>query len=384
MPTDLSRYSLFMAKPAQAEEAQKRSFEQWGKYMTLEEYLGRDARVQRSTVGKDGQFVAWVLAPRDDPTTLDFMCACKTFRREVVITKGTGSNSSTETGVGYGIASVYTPPEKRKKGYRKHMMQLLHWVLLRPEALPKFPQEWGAPPTRHEGLGDGSVSVLYSVVGTRFYQSCGLLQESDDGWVTAENRASTVWKVDPLAKWAKDRPAQEAIKWEWLDRDCILAVWEKDSSAIREEMTQVQLRDGVQAGFSFIPGSGLGEFQHLHVHSFIEKQDPKPQFFGVAIGEEQGASSHAYASWTFSYYPRAGKMIITRLHAPATLISELLAQIAEYSKALCMETLEVWNLPEELLPVAHEAGGVTTTLDRHIPCMKWYGPENVEWVNNQK
>ncbi|EAU84600.2 hypothetical protein CC1G_00119 [Coprinopsis cinerea okayama7 len=383
MSTDLSLYSLYLATPAQAEEARKRSFQEWGRGVTLEEYLERDARIERSTVGADGLFVAWVLAPRDDPTTLDFMCASETFRREVVITKGTGSNSSTEIGVGYGIASVYTPPEKRKKGYGKHMMRLLHWVLSKPEALPKFPEEWGAPPTRHEGFGNASVSVLYSDVGTRFYQSCGLLKESDDGWVAVENRASTIWTVDQLAKWAKERPAQEASKWEWLDRDRILAVWEKDSSAIREEMPQVQLKEGAQAGFSFIPGGGLGEFQHLRVQAFIEKQVPNPQFFGVAIGGEQGASSQTYASWSFDY-PRAGKMIITRLRAPPTLFSELLAQIAGYARTLCMETLEVWNLPEELLPVAHEAGGVTTILDKHIPCTKWYGPENVEWVNNEK
>jgi hypothetical protein len=116
------------------------------------------------------------------------------FRREVFVSR---SDPPTSGGLetGYGIASVFTPPDKSGKGYAKHMMRLLHWVLARPDArASQFPEAWGEAPASVEGFMNASVSVLYSDVGTDFYASCGFLPGTHDGWTVAP-RAATSWKV---------------------------------------------------------------------------------------------------------------------------------------------------------------------------------------------
>lgn len=96
----LSSLSLFVATLEQVFESRKRTSVEWGKGLTLEEYLDRDVVGEGEEFGKDGKLVTWyvysnfevykneagsnayigrVLAPRDDPTTLDFFSSCETY-----------------------------------------------------------------------------------------------------------------------------------------------------------------------------------------------------------------------------------------------------------------------------------------------------------------
>src|SRR5436190_19545354 len=94
------------------------------------------------------------------------------YHREAVI-----STSSTSV-VAYGIASVYTPLRHREKGYAKHLMRLLHFVMADPSLLPQFPVDaWGAPPIIPPNVNfpymTAVASGLYSDVGSNFYPFCG-------------------------------------------------------------------------------------------------------------------------------------------------------------------------------------------------------------------
>src|ERR1700742_4024289 len=62
----------------------------------------------------------------------------------------------------YGIASIFTPPRNRGKGYAAHMMHLLHWALAPEAALASslFPSEWGNPPPRPQSPSNTGFSVL--------------------------------------------------------------------------------------------------------------------------------------------------------------------------------------------------------------------------------
>ena len=97
------------------------------------------------------------------------------FRRSAVASlRGTSTVSDVTA---YGVASVYTPPANRRRGYAQHMMRLVHW-LLRPRSPTvdaTFPVEWGAPPDtsmlQKLGMANATFSVLYSDVGRDFYQN---------------------------------------------------------------------------------------------------------------------------------------------------------------------------------------------------------------------
>lgn len=74
---DLASLSLFPARRAQVEETWRRTWPQWGGTLSLTEYLAREADMESMDHAKDGKLITWVLAPRGDPTTLDFMCSCE-------------------------------------------------------------------------------------------------------------------------------------------------------------------------------------------------------------------------------------------------------------------------------------------------------------------
>ena len=100
---------------------------------------------------------------------------------------------------GYGIASVYTPPQNRGKGYARHMMSLLHWVLAPYSSLPPFQEKWGSLPPSVASCGNASFSTLYSDIGPEFYRNCGP-DEGSDGWVVREPVERTWIVPEPTNK----------------------------------------------------------------------------------------------------------------------------------------------------------------------------------------
>ncbi|KAI0072075.1 hypothetical protein K474DRAFT_1711928 [Panus rudis PR-1116 ss-1] len=78
---DFSSLSLYSATKEQILEARKRHVHYMMKFKkgwTVEEWLKRDAIMDEYEHARNGRQVAWVLAPRDDPQTLDFPCSCHT------------------------------------------------------------------------------------------------------------------------------------------------------------------------------------------------------------------------------------------------------------------------------------------------------------------
>lgn len=82
----------------------------------MEEYRLRDAIMDEQEHATDGKFITWVLAPRTDPKTLDFMCSCETYRRTAMIVKRIADGHTELLRVpGFAVASVFCPAEKRNK-----------------------------------------------------------------------------------------------------------------------------------------------------------------------------------------------------------------------------------------------------------------------------
>jgi len=71
--------SIFCATASQTIESRKRSYESWGRGLSLEQYFERDVGIEQHDVGRDGKLTTWVLAPIDNPETLDFPCSCETY-----------------------------------------------------------------------------------------------------------------------------------------------------------------------------------------------------------------------------------------------------------------------------------------------------------------
>ncbi|KAJ2933447.1 hypothetical protein H1R20_g3613, partial [Candolleomyces eurysporus] len=203
-------------------------------------------------------------------------------RREVFVLKRSpsGGEFTTEEQVGYGIASVYTPPEKRRKGYAKHMMSLLHWVLGPASSFPTaFPEVWGQPPAVPDGFGSGIVSVLYSDIGPTFYKASGPAP-GVDGWTVDPYTVST-WDVKAVLERTKDEVGKD--QWTLLNKEQTKEWWNQDSELILQEVSS-KPQSSTSIAFTFLPRKGVAEFLHRRIEWFVNSMErPPPILWCLAL-----------------------------------------------------------------------------------------------------
>lgn len=376
---------MYAATREQTIASWKRTAVEWGTGLTLEEYIDREFVGEKGEFARDGKQITWVLAPRNDPTTLDFLCSCETFKRKIAIARpsepGQDSEPALEYGLGYGIASVFTPPQNRGKGYGKHMMRLLHWALAPEEylATQTFPDEWGARPPRVPNAGDASVAALWSDIGPTFYQGCGMgvSDERGDGWVVRDP-VSNIWNVHSLDL----SGFKEGEGVTWLDEQSVKAIWEKDAARIEAEVVQAAGTKGqTKTQFSFLPTEGVAEFQwfRLHYH-FSRYVSSPPRYCGLQIGE-----GDTFATWTCDFRTDSNKvLILTRLRANEEEIEGLMTRILRYARDVGLDAVEAWNLEPNLEKALSRFAGYRLERDEHYPAIKWYRDESVEWMVNER
>jgi GNAT superfamily N-acetyltransferase/putative transposon-encoded protein len=206
---DVSDLTVVRATEAQAAQAGVNCFQHWlvprgFTSMAQLEWFG--GQLHDDSYPWTAGAASWVLVPRSDPTTLDFLAACDTYGRVGVVCTPEGKREEVTS---YAIASVFTPDKFRKKGYATHLLRLMHYVVADRSRLPPFPASWGAPP--EEAFGDGVFSVLYSDVGDAFYANC-TQGENKAGWVAPHDRAPhRVWKLE-----LDEADRQVPEHWTWL------------------------------------------------------------------------------------------------------------------------------------------------------------------------
>jgi GNAT superfamily N-acetyltransferase len=277
--------------------------------------------------------------------------------------------------VGYGIASVFTLPAYRKRGYASHMMKLLHRVLAPSSSLPAFPTEWGTPPGIPPSFGNAVVSVLYSDVGENFYRLCGPAA-GVDGWVPSVEHTSTIWKLEGIAK--DEHLANEQVK--YLNIDEIEPILELDDKAILDDLN---CTSASSTRFVFFSANGLNNFQVQRYLLTIPSETTPIPSWGAYI---PGSRPPHFALWVVEPAPLPSRLIITRLRCDAATFPGLIRAAQKVLVGHSIAQLEVWNLPSELKEVAKGLGGVTEVRLEHLPSVAWYGERKdaVEWVHNEK
>jgi hypothetical protein len=276
----------------------------------------------------------------------------------------------------YGIATVYTPPFNRGKGYAAHMMRLLHWVLASADSLPAtFPEEWGPPPPRVERAGNGQCSVLWSDIGPDFYRRCGPTP-NDEGWIVT-GATSTTWRV---SRGSSGSLKNAEGKWSWLDEAGALQLWERDARHITED---ARLADGGSVAFVILPWNDVVTYQTRRHQFVLSLQGIDFKRWGVMYVDEDDVAS--FATWTIDYPSRT--LMITRLDCQVALFAELLDLVVGVAQEHGMDKVEIYNLPMSLQSAAAAAGGITGERDEHLSSLKWYGNENssdISWLLNER
>ena len=66
---------------------------------------------------------------------------------------------------------------------------------------------------------------------------------------------------------------------------------------------------------------------------------------------------------------------------------ELIFEVINFAKRHHVETIEVWNLAENLFDASRDVGGMTFFREDQLGCFKWHGrgnSEDVAWLWNEK
>ncbi|EUC56992.1 hypothetical protein RSOL_206730 [Rhizoctonia solani AG-3 Rhs1AP] len=366
MSLPFDQLTIKPASKSQVFEAETRSSVEWAKWLSLEQYLSRCEEGLTQDHAKDGKLTSWVLVPANDPETLDFFCACETYRRDTfILPKG---ETTAIPGIGFGIAAVFTPARYRGKGYAGRMMNLLHFAIAKPEGIPSFPSTWGlAPPFRLEQPCE--VSVLYSDVG-KFYERCA--PGEGVGW-TIVDPMTTEWVVE--ADGNKTAPASV----ELLSRDDAIKAVAGDLDLFKKDLESKGPSERIHFGFQ--PTAAWCSFQmHWDDKHPLYMSSP-PSFWGAKtkVGEE----TH-FIVWQYEASPKP-KLIILYTRATPETFPDLFEAARSVCRAEKHGAIETWNLDEALVPIGGQLGGRTYERGEHLPAMKWYGePGEVVWVGNNK
>ncbi|KAG0709146.1 hypothetical protein DFH29DRAFT_793962 [Suillus ampliporus] len=381
--SDLASLSLFCATPEQVIESRRRTWPEWGGILNENQYYERYARLDQMEHAEESKMITWVLAPRYNPTTIDFKCSCETYRRKGLV-KYPGDNEAREA-LYYGIAAVYAPPSNRGKKYGLHMMRLVHWVLAPHANLPQFPKEWGVPP-EIEQSGGALFSILFTSIGEGFYRASGPGGEKDGGW-QARSVISMTWEVPekPIEN------AEDPARWVWLHHTDMNEFWSKDVLFIKNSLataTEVGFMPHTKdpmATVSPLPDGGVGSF-HITRKLWGAEKAINMHEWGVKLLDDESSDCPTYATWSVDVQlPGSPSLVITRICATEETFVALLAKLQEVARKSKIYDIEIWGLPRGLERVAVRMGG------RHfegkqglvLPLIKWYGDHgdtaDIEW-----
>jgi len=195
---------LVEATPDMVRERDRDTHQAWGGTLPVEAYLALEARLRRHPWPR-AELATWLLCADGG----EVLSSCETYRM--------GSQRSGEPGHSYGVASVYTAPDKRLKGYAGELLERLCAHLA-------------------GTVADAQAVVLYSDVALRVYQRSGFTarpalnlafasvsgdpRDGVDALLREDGLAAALAGIPPPADPFAILPVPEQIDWH-LERERI-------------------------------------------------------------------------------------------------------------------------------------------------------------------
>lgn len=364
----------------------------WGPALRLEDYLHREEFLMTVPLAKNGGVTHWILTDRNAaPDHRPIYASCESLRKRALASRLVDEQVVVQDGIAHGIASVFTNPAYRGKGYASRMMAELGPKL-------KAWSEGRREPKGVEGEEDTVVtpslfSVLYSDIGKTFY--------AKNGWAAFE---SSHLCFKPAA--AADNSAAAPSKVKPLGYHDLAVLCHLDEKIVRSTVahrTRQLPSTSRQACAALLPD--LDQFLwHLMREDFMTKHifGKTPTVRGAMYGEP---GKRIWAVWTRGYYGGLEKIEGNTFHilrvvvededgASEEYVAEGFREIMQLAQHEAKEwrsfDIQMWN-PSALLQGAAAKSGLEYSLvDREkesIASLMWYGDEptaTVDWVVNEK
>ncbi|KAH8928461.1 hypothetical protein BT69DRAFT_1379840 [Atractiella rhizophila] len=348
---------LIRASLEQYKVAFGHSHASWGGVLNSEEYVEREMELRNISYSQKGKLQPWVLVPADDPTTLNPLSGCKTFRgRALISLPSTLTTSSELCEVDYCVVySVYTPLPHRGKGYASLLFSSLHEEL------------------KTEGV---QAMVLFADV-EGFYERFGYVEKGNT------YRRWEVASKDMEAFLSSTTATEEQDLMPIENMEDIRAICATDAQLVQTTV----LRSEFSKPRLYIPPTG-DEIEYFitrasfdHVHRFFSR--PKPSIYGARVS---GSDSFVLFYYDFRY----SDLRILRLRCEPEEFPKLLKFIVARAMEMGMKGVEVWELKQryleglpELLQVEEQRRGDS----RNMLC--WFGPpkldaSEIDWVSAER
>ncbi|EGS21745.1 N-acetyltransferase-like protein [Thermochaetoides thermophila DSM 1495] len=363
---DASSPSLILTHPTPAERARtwRLTHPMWGPALTEKDYLAREAYLTTVPLARNGGITHWILTVRDmPPDARPVLSSCESIRKKAISVR----DGKVTEGVCHGIASVFTDPVYRGRGYASRMMSELGRVL----------KGWQA------GEEGALFSVLYSDIGKQFY--------AKHGWAPFESSHVAI----------RPRKREEGVKevavpigyHELAELACVdERLLRKDLASRRDGRTHVALLPELDA---FL--------WHMMREDFMTKCifGRTPTVRGAVAGKP---GQRVWAIWMRGYYGGLKKMEGNTLHVLRVVVEDenrpneelvdglrSIIRIAQHEAAEWFaQEIHVWNPPPKVKFLIEKTGIEFEFVNRDkdsIASLMWYseGPaEEVNWVANEK
>jgi GNAT superfamily N-acetyltransferase len=365
--------SLIITNPTTSERERvwKGTHPQWGAALKLDDYIAREYDNTKAPLARNGGLTSWILTDGNlKPDERPILSSCETYKKRALVSD-TDDNGKVRDGTAHGVASVFTIPEYRKRGYGRKMISLLA-------------DELRSRQQKNEG--DAVFSVLWSDVGPDFYGAIG--------WKAFRSTYLEFPVKDTLP------PADPAVK--PLTLDDVLELAARDEEIVRNKVAS----SISAASAAVIPDKDTIGW-HMNRANFMCNRifSRTPTIRGALYTPPEAPNSRIWASWTCSFYggldqPAKNIVRILRLAIEDESISdEALAKgieaIAGFAQKEAKEWLcskvELWNPEERIKRVTENIQSLDVKFvvreNEHLSSMNWFGKDpnqEVEWIANER
>ncbi|XXG95024.1 hypothetical protein Hte_001284 [Hypoxylon texense] len=326
----------------------------FGKSLSADGYLEREAYLSDLPLARGGGWRSWSLTRADDPDLV--LATCKTLRRDLLVRDPGGAALERQ---GYCICSVVTDSRYRGRG--------LASVLLRHVA------EW------LDGAGDAAASMLYSDVG-EFYVS--------KGWNVLDAFQSTVAVPPPIPREQLDGlPETRPLTIDDLPDLC-----ERDVENLKNDFRRSKpAADTILA--AVLPTSPLISWLQSRADFMNAKTHGK-------VPETKGTICESADSWMYWYHDlRHSKLVIQRVKLPerqsetaaTETLAKLLLDTLDEAAKWELQKVVLWNPGLELRNAMDFLAAkmkIDVTNEKRenseIPCLRWRDGEKLSatiWPN---
>ncbi|KAL2176891.1 uncharacterized protein P884DRAFT_278130 [Thermothelomyces heterothallicus CBS 202.75] len=362
---------LVLTHPTHAERVAtiKHTYKNWGYALTEADYIAREEYLTTVPLARNGGITHWILTVASlPPDGRPILSSCESLRKRAVCSRD--GEPPTE-GVAHGIASVFTEPAYRGRGYASRMMREVGEKL----------RGWQAPVPPGRSL----FSVLYSDIGKSFY--------ARHGWPAFESSHVSFRPVAGAA--GETEQAATAIGYHELAELCAA-----DEKLLRADLTR-RCRDG-KTHVAILPELDA-MLWHLMREDFMTKSifGKTPTVRGAVTGKP---GKRIWAVWMRGYYGGLKKKEGNVLHVLRVVVEDpdqpdeelvggfrSIVQIAQHEAAEWeTQDVQIWNPTPKLKGLVEKCGIESEFVVREkdsIASLRWYGDEpvsEVDWVANEK